>query len=177
MFSKFIIRQATPRDDSAVSDMMRVSYGTLLAGDYNARILAKALPKIAKARPELLASGTYYVAEESGTGRIIGAGGWTDVSPTRGLAAMGEGHMRHVAVDPRYLRRGVGGAIAKAAFSSAQQFRVDALRCMSTLTAEPFYAALGFERVGDIELTLEPGLFFPAVEMRRVMHSAANSLT
>ena len=74
--------------------------------------------------------------------------------------------MRHVAVDPSWLRLGVGRALAKTALQSARDGGVHCLRCMSTLTAEAFYAAMGFERVQEIELTLEPGLFFPAIEMR-----------
>lgn len=163
------IRPAIESDADAISAMMLRSYGELLRPDYNPRILAKALPRIGKARPELLTYGTYYVAE-SDAGDIIGAGGWTDVSPTRGLATAGEGHMRHVAVDPCYLRRGIAASLARAAFHSASASGVHSLRCMSTLTAEPFYQSLGFESLQPIELTLEPGLFFPAVEMRLSLH-------
>ncbi|MDC0738625.1 GNAT family N-acetyltransferase [Cognatishimia sp. SS12] len=161
---EFTIRPASLQDADAISAMMRRSYGDLLKPDYHPRILAKALPRIAQARPELLGCGTYFVAEGS-DGRILGAGGWTDMSPTRGLSCAGEGHMRHVAVDPSALRRGIGGAIARHALVSAQTQGMRGLRCMSTLTAVPFYAALGFEPRGEIELTLEPGLFFPAVDM------------
>ena len=161
----YSIRPAIASDADAISAMMLRSYGELLKPDYNPRILAKALPKLGKARPELLDCGTYFVAEGS-NGAIYGAGGWTDISPTRGISNPGEGHIRHVAVDPAYLRLGIGGAIAKAAFTSAREGGVSALRCMSTLTAESFYARLGFARIQPIELTLEPGLFFPAIEMR-----------
>lgn len=161
----YTIRPARPDDASGISAMMTRSYGELLKPDYNPRILAKALPRIGQARPELLGCGTYFVAETSG-GHITGAGGWTDISPARGLGNQGEGHMRHVAVDPSFLRLGIGRALAKAAFDSARDSGVHALRCMSTLTAEAFYAALGFQRIQEIELTLEPGLFFPAIEMR-----------
>ncbi|MFY0596215.1 MAG: GNAT family N-acetyltransferase [Cognatishimia sp.] len=164
----YSIRPALASDADAISAMMTRSYSELLRADYNPRILAKALPRIGQARPELLGCGTYFVAETS-EGDVAGAGGWTDLSPTRGLGHQGEGHMRHVAVDPNYLRRGIGSALAKAAFESAQKSGVRALRCMSTLTAEAFYNRLGFARIQPIELTLEPGLFFPAIEMRMAL--------
>ncbi|CUI77583.1 GNAT family N-acetyltransferase [Cognatishimia activa] len=163
---EYEIRPAITDDADAISAMITRSYSELLKPDYNPRILAKALPRIGKARPELLITGTYFVAE-SENGDILGAGGWTDISPTRGLGIAGEGHMRHVAVDPSHLRRGIAGALAAAAFASARDSGVTCLRCMSTLTAEPFYERMGFETVQPIELTLEPGLFFPAIEMRR----------
>lgn len=163
----FDIRPARASDAEAISAMMHASYGQLLKPHYNPRILSKALPRISTARPELLASGTYYAAVCNLTGQVLGAGGWTDISPTRGLGAAGEGHMRHVAVHPEALRFGIGRALAEASLASARELGVHCLRCMSTLTAEPFYRAMGFERVQEIELTLEPGLFFPAVEMRK----------
>ncbi|MGH1465893.1 MAG: GNAT family N-acetyltransferase [Cognatishimia sp.] len=170
MSSSFEIRPAISDDALQISAMMMQSYGQLLADDYNPRILAKALPRISTARPELLSCGTYFVATDRRTGQVIGAGGWTDVSPTRGLAARGEGHMRHVAVDPSALRLGVGRALADVSFQTAKGQGMCGLRCMSTLTAQPFYEAMGFSYVQDIELTLEPGLFFPAVEMRMRLH-------
>jgi hypothetical protein len=42
-----------------------------------------ALPIISRARPELLASGTYFVALD-GNGRMVGAGGWTRGAPEGG---------------------------------------------------------------------------------------------
>ncbi len=165
---EYNIRPAIADDADAISAMMLRSYGELLRPDYNPRILAKALPRIGKARPELLGSGTYFVAENH-TGEIVGAGGWTELSPTRGLANLGEGHMRHVAVDPQYLRRGIGRGLARVGFDSARASGLRGLRCMSTLTAEAFYGQLGFTTVQPIELTLEPGLFFPAIEMRMAL--------
>lgn len=161
-----IIRPALASDRDAISAMMQRSYAELLRPDYNPRILAKALPRISQARPELLGVGTYFVAERP-SGQIVGAGGWTDISPIRGLGCLGEGHMRHVAVDPAHLRKGIGAALAEATFASARDSGVQVLRCMSTLTAEVFYKRMGFASLQAIELTLEPGLFFPAIEMRR----------
>lgn len=181
MSQDFHIRIARPEDAPAVSSVISASYSALLTADYHPKILAKALPRITVARPELLASGTYFVAEATGAtaatgalgGGLIGAGGWTDVSPTRGLAAPGEGHMRHLAVHPDHLRLGVGKALAEASFASARDMGVRGLRCLSTITAAPFYAACGFAALQEIELTLEPGLYFPAIEMRKVFADIA----
>ena len=169
MLNSYIAEPACSHDAELISAMMARSFGQLLAEDYDAETLHQALPHIATARPELLSSGTYFVVRDKGR-NILGAGGWTDISPTRGLASMGEAHIRHVAVDPSALKKGVGRALLEESFISAQSFGMSALRCFSTLTAAPFYAAMGFEEVQQIELALAPGIYFPAVEMRRVLH-------
>ncbi len=40
---------------------------------------------------------------------------------------------------------------------------------MSTLTAVPFYEAMGFTVIGPITVPLGPGIDFPAVSMRRAI--------
>jgi hypothetical protein len=39
--------------------------------------------------------------------------------------------------------------------------------CLATRTAVPFYRALGFAELGPAEVTLAPGIVFPAVRMAR----------
>ena len=41
------------------------------------------------------------------------------------------------------------------------------MECLSTRTAEPFYAAQGFKSLGPVDLALAPGIVFPAIPMRR----------
>ena len=51
------LRHATPSDLAAVDALLARSYPRLLAADYSASVLVTAVPIIARARPELLASG------------------------------------------------------------------------------------------------------------------------
>jgi GNAT superfamily N-acetyltransferase len=164
-----IAEPACLSDAASISAMMQRSYGQLLAKDYDDSVLECALPMMTSAQPDLLTAGTYFVVRNAKR-EVVGAGGWTDLSPTRGLGAFGEGHVRHVAVDPAALGQGVGRALMEEVFLSAQSFGITSLRCNSTLTAEPFYAALGFERLHDIDVTFAPDVHFPAVEMRKVLN-------
>jgi GNAT superfamily N-acetyltransferase len=128
------------------------------------------VPLIARAKPELLASGTYFVAEDEG-GVILGAGGWTARGP-QGEQGSRLGHVRHVATDDRALRRGIGRAILAQAFASAREAGVTTLACLSTRTAVPFYAALGFRPTApgtEVAISLAPGISFPAVAMIRTL--------
>jgi hypothetical protein len=50
--------------------------------------------------------------------------------------------------------------------AQARAAGVRRLHCLSTRTAVPFYAALGFDELGPADVPLRPGIVFPAVRMR-----------
>lgn len=162
--SSLTLRLATPGDLAAVDALLARSYPRLLAADYPPSTLVLAIPRIARARPELLASGSYFLAEDA-AGRIVGAGGWTASAPV-GATPAGTGHVRHVATDPDALRQGVGRALMLLVFHEARAAGISRLECLSTRTAVPFYAALGFRTLGPVEVPLAPGILFPAVRMQ-----------
>ena len=155
------IRPSTAADLPAVDALFRRVYPRLLKEDYAPSIRVLVLPRISRAQPRLLQSGTYFVAEEAG--EIIGAGGWT-----RDRKVAGVGHIRHVVTCDRNLRRGIARTLLGRVFDQAAGQGVDRFVCWSTFTAEPFYASLGFERQKVIEVPLDAGISFPAVEMTRV---------
>jgi GNAT superfamily N-acetyltransferase len=160
MTDTLTLRTATPGDLSAVDALLARSYPKLLKADYPPSVLVLALPIISRARPSLLASGSYFVAE-TGEGRIVGAGGWT-----RGRGA-GRGDVRHVVTDDRCVRQGVGRAVLDLVLETAAAAGLRQLDCQATRTAVPFYRALGFAETGRIEVPLAPGIVFPAVHMER----------
>jgi len=123
------------------------------------RVLA--LPLISRAQPQLISSGTYYVAEDE-AGRLVGAGGWTRSPRRRDI-----GQVRHVVTDHRLTRKGIGRALMTHIFKTARAAGIGHLQCQSTRTAVPFYAACGFRELGPIEVPLRPRIAFPAVAMER----------
>jgi GNAT superfamily N-acetyltransferase len=158
------LRKASLADLSAVDALLSRSYPRLLAADYPPSTLVLAVPRIMRARPELLASGTYFLAE-SPEGRVLAAGGWTRGGPSPGAALPDTGHVRHVATDPDVLRRGVGRALMLRVMQDARGAGMLWLNCLSTRTAVPFYAALGFRPLHEAEVTLAPGIVFPVLRM------------
>ena len=158
-----IIRQATPTDLPAVDRLLARSYPRLLRADYPPSVLVLAIPRIARARPELLRSGTYHVIE--GPGGIVAAGGWTQTPPSAGEGARSIGHVRHVATDPGHLRRGHARRILSHVLNEAREAGMSGMACLSTRTAVSFYASLGFVRIDEAEIPLAPGIAFPAVRM------------
>lgn len=154
------IRVSTPADLAAVDRLLARTYPKLLKADYPPSVLVTALPLISRAQPDLLASGTYYVAEDDGT--IFGAGGWT---PDRKDAALG--HIRHVVTDDRSLRRGIGRALIEHSLDVARTCGISRMECAATYTAERFYQALGFETLGPMDVALQDGISFPSLRMTR----------
>ncbi|NVB42658.1 GNAT family N-acetyltransferase [Pseudenhygromyxa sp. WMMC2535] len=172
------IRPAQPEDAEAVNRLLERSYGQLLAGFYEPRLLERALPAMVRANPSLLACGTWYLAEDAADGRLLGCGGFTSEAPGGGSSSGRHGHVRHVASDPDALRRGVARAVLERSLAEARARGLSTLEAASTLAAERFHAAMGFvaQRRFDVEIPWRgaPGgepeiLRFPAVLMTRAL--------
>ena len=165
MAQTITLRTAVPSDLAGVDRLLGRSYPRLLAPDYPPSVMVLAVPIIARARPELLASGRYLVAIDA-EGTVVAAGGWSASRPQGGAAvAADQGHVRHVATDPDAVRQGIGRQLMQAVLADAAQAGVRRMECLSTRTAVPFYAALGFRVVGETDVPLGPGISFPAVRM------------
>jgi predicted N-acetyltransferase YhbS len=160
------VRVARPEDAAAVGQLLQASYPELMASSYDKELLAPALKLMTKANPSLLGSRTYYVAELP-TGLVVGCGGWTLERPGTGTVEPHMGHIRHFATHPDWTRRGVGRAIYRLCESAARSAGVSAFECYSSLNAERFYSAFGFESIREIDVELQPGVVLRAVLMRR----------
>ena len=71
-----------------------------------------------------------------------------------------------VATDPRHLRRGHAAHLMKHVLAEARATRLDRLECLSTTTAQSFYAGLGFMPVQNIDADIGGGVSFPVVKMQ-----------
>lgn len=158
----FSVRVARPSDLAALDALFALSYPKLLRPDYPPSVLVTAVPRLARAQPRLLACGTYFVAEDAG-GALVGAGGYTR---SRG-GPPGRADVRHVVTHADAVRQGVGRAILTRAMAEAAAAGCSWMHCLSSLTAVPFYTALGFVAARKTTVPLGPGIDFPAIEMRR----------
>lgn len=164
MTQTITLRVAVPTDLAGIDRLLGRSYPRLLAPDYPPSTLVLAVPRFARAQPELLASGRYFVAEDP-RGRILAAGGWSFRSPSGGKLDLAQAHVRHVATDPDAARQGLGRMVMERVMAEARAAGANWLDCLSTRTAVPFYAALGFRTVQPEELSLGPGISFPVLRM------------
>lgn len=163
MAQTITLRTALPSDLAALDRLLGRSYPRLLAPDYPPSTLVLAVPRFARAQPELLQSGRYFVAEDA-QGRILAAGGWSWRSPS-GHEVERSGHVRHVATDPDVVRQGLGRMIMTRVMLEARDAGVRWLDCLSTRTAVSFYQALGFRIMHPKDLALGPGIDFPVLRM------------
>ncbi len=165
--SDYVIRIARVGDAEAVEALLKSSYPALMAHAYEARTLGPALERITRANASLLSSGRYFVAESRNT-MTIGCGGWAMHAPGTGSRVVeGLGHLRHFATHPDWVRRGVARAIYGQCLAAFRQHAIERLEVLSSLNAEGFYAALGFERVREVDTDLGSGIVFPAILMTR----------
>ena len=160
--AELTIRKTTRADLAAVDALLARSYPVLLAPDYPPSVLVTALPLLARAQPGLLASGRYFLAERDG--QVLGAGGYSGQAP-QGRRRKNVAHIRHLVTDHRATRQGIGRALMTNVMAAAIAEGAKYFDCLSTRTAVPFYASLGFERGENVEIELRPGITFPAVQM------------
>lgn len=164
----YSVRISTPGDDRQVTALLEASYPVLMAGSYDADLLASALPMMTRAMPALLASGTYYLAE-TGNAQIVGCGGWTRERPGGGEIQPGLAHIRHFATHPEWGRRGIGSAIFDRCEAAARSAGVRRFECYSSLNAIRFYEALGFQAIRQVDVPMGDDLKLPAMLMGRTI--------
>lgn len=136
-----------------------------MAEAYDPEILGRALPIITKPNRRLLGSGTYYVAQYADA--IVACGGWSLEEPGSTSTEPGIAHIRHFAVASEHVRRGAGRALFHRCEVEARASGIRLFKCFSSLNAAEFYAALGFQLCGPIEVQMPEGLTFPSYLMEK----------
>ena len=162
-----IVEFASISDAGAISALFTRSYSQLLKDDYAPDVLARAMPFLSFAKPELMSSGSYYLVKETGK-RVIAAGGWTAVRPGASEKSVQPGlaHVRHFAVDPEFTRQGLGKVLFDRCVHDAKVAHVATrFECYSTLSARRFYEKLGFEVIGTFEAPFASDFTFPSLHM------------
>lgn len=171
------LRATTPGDRSAVAAVLEASYGELFAGWYPPDLLSAILPLVTTPHETLLASGTYFIVEDSDTGAALAVGGWTrEIPPARDTAQQDgtdgfreddptHAHIRHFATHPDHLRRGAARTILERCETDARAAGLDTLVCRASLPGEAFYAACGFNPIRRIDTQLQNGLTMASILM------------
>ena len=84
-----------------------------------------------------------------------------------GALVPGNSELRACYVVPGAARRGVGAAVVAEIERIAREQKLDYLRLESSLTAEPFYAALGYRVEARGALMIAPGVPMAAITMSK----------
>ncbi len=176
----FLLRLATEEDIPALHALIEASVRGLQAGDYTPAQIEGALGTVLGLDTQLIADGTYFVAEAVGLDRaenLAGCGGWSkrktlfgaDGGPGRAPelldAATDAAKVRAIFVHPTFARRGLGTLILAHVEAAARAAGFRRFEMGSTLTGVPLYRLKGYVEVERIGVPLSNGEALPVVRM------------
>jgi len=181
------IRKAIPADVPRLREVIEASVRGLQAGDYSPAQIEGALKSVYGVDSQIIADGTYLVAEVSESQEqespheteIVACGGWSKpktlyggdqyaaredslLDPARDAA-----RIRAFFVHPKWVRRGIGGVILGACGEAAQAAGFTRLEMGATLSGVAFYAAKGYTAVENQEASLANGEVLRIVRMAK----------
>jgi GNAT superfamily N-acetyltransferase len=189
---KIRLRLAVPEDVPVLRQLIEASARRLQTDDYTSAQIEGALETVFGVDSQLIADGTYIVAEalpqetESKPGTsagpesmIIGCGGWSKrktlygsdhwtgredalLDPQRDAAKI-----RAFFIHPAWARRGVGSMILQACEEAARAAGFTRYEMGATLTGAKLFGAKGYIAVKPISIPLANGESLPVIHMEK----------
>lgn len=177
------LRKANTADVPRLRSLIEASVRGLQAADYSPEQIEGALNTVYGVDSQLIADGTYFVAEvvEPGASNptIVGCGGWSKrktlyggdqyvgredslLDPSRHAAKI-----RAFFVHPQWARRGIGGMILAACEQAAGSAGFTRLEMGATLSGVAFYRAKGYARIEHQTVPLGDGETLAIVKMSK----------
>ena len=173
------LRQAEPGDVPAITDVIAGSVRSLAKGIYDERQIELSIRSVFGVDHQLIADGTYFVAEGS-EGQIAGCGGWSKRRTLYGASAYGESRdpefldpgvdaakIRAFFVHPDFARQGIGSAILETCESEAKEAGFAAAEMMATLPGVPLYSARGYSGDERVQIPVGEGVEIECIRMRK----------
>ena len=173
------LRLACMDDLPILNALIEKSVRQLSVAYYTARQIESTLIYIFGVDTQLIADGTYFVAEMDD--RIIGCGGWSKRRTLFGgdqmklledslLDPVSEAaRIRAFFIDPDYTRRGIGKQIIEVCEEEASAAGFKWLELGATLPGEPMYRAVGYRAVERIEYVMPDGESIPIIRMEKTL--------
>ncbi len=174
------IRNAIAGDIPRLREVIEASVRGLQAEDYSPAQIEGALQSVYGVDSQLIADGTYFAVEVSGSEQqIVACGGWSKrktlyggdqyahredslLDPKRDPAKI-----RAFFVHPDYARRGIGSLILEACETAAFAAGFQRLEMGATLSGVAFYRAKGYAEVENQKVRLGNGEVLPIVRMSK----------
>jgi GNAT superfamily N-acetyltransferase len=175
------LRLARDADVPALHALIEASVRGLQVNDYTPEQIDGALGTVLGLDTQLVADGTYFVAEaKAACAHILaGCGGWSrrktlfgsDHGPARENEFLDPttdaAKIRAFFIHPNFARRGIGTKILDACENAARAAGFSRLEMGATLTGVPLYLACGYRVVERIEVPLRNGEKLPVVRMAK----------
>jgi GNAT superfamily N-acetyltransferase len=180
---KIRIRQAVTEDIPVLRDLIDASVRGLQTRDYTPSQIESALATVYGVDTQLIADGTYLVAEAEpaadAAARVVGCGGWSkrktlyggDQWTGREAALLDPRNdaakIRAFFIHPSWARRGIGTMILEACENAAVAAGFTRFEMGATLTGVPLYQARGYIALENLEVPLANGESLPIVRMEK----------
>lgn len=175
------IRKATRADIPRLREIIEASVRGLQARDYSSAQIEGALASVYGVDSQLIADGTYFVAEIEDTQRriAVACGGWSkrktlyggDQFAGREDSLLDPGRdaakIRAFFVHPDWARQGIGRQILEACEKAATEAGFTRLEMGATLSGVAFYRAMGYTEVENQSAPLANGEVLPIVKMAK----------
>ena len=155
--------------------LIAASVRALSVDFYTSEQIESALVHVFGVDTQLIADGTYFVAELDG--QIVGCGGWSKRTTLFGgdQAKAGEDNLLDPTIDPariraffihpNFARRGIGKQIIEACEQAAAAAGFRQLEMAATLPGEPMYLRVGYVALERFDLPFPNGVSLPLVRM------------
>jgi GNAT superfamily N-acetyltransferase len=156
-----VIRPAIADEIAPLERLIAASARALSQGFYDDREIEAAIAHVFGVDSELIADGTYFVAEAGG--RLAGCGGWSRrrtmfggdrfAAREAGLLdpAIDAARIRAFFIAPGWQRRGIATALLRTCEAAAAAAGFARMALMATLPGVPFYAAHGYRPDAPID--------------------------
>jgi N-acetylglutamate synthase-like GNAT family acetyltransferase len=174
------IRRATSADIPVLRQLIDLSVRSLQAGDYDPVQIEGALGSVFGVDSQLIADGTYFVAEAPVGAlqtMIVGCGGWSmrktlfggDHKTGREDSLLDpvadNARIRAFFVHPDWARRGIGSMILQACESAASEAGFTSFELGATITGERLYSKRGYRPLEQIDVPLTNGAMLRVIRM------------
>ena len=175
------IRMAVPTDIAALHALIEASVRGLMPQGHSSDQLEGALGTLLGVDTQLIADGTYFVAEAvlNDNSVLVGCGGWSKrktlfgsdhragredelLNPQKDAAKI-----RAFFVHPEWARRGIGSKILEICEHAAVAAGFQRFEMGATLTGVPLYQARGYVEIERTEVPLANGASLPVVRMAK----------
>ncbi len=171
------IRLARAGDIPSLEVLIPHSARSLQAGYYSPEQIEGAIGTVFGVDSQLIADGTYFVAERDG--RIVGCGGWSKRQALYGgnrdragadpllNPACEPARIRAFFIHPDFARLGIGRQLMTSSETAALQAGFNSIEIVATLAGEPLYASFGYVVIERFPIVLANGSSMPVVRMAK----------
>lgn len=173
------LRLAHMEDVPTLKKLIPESVRELSKNYYTQQQTESAIQYIFGVDTQLIADGTYYIAEAEG--EIVGCGGWSKRKTMFGGDQMkaevdplldpltDAGRIRAFFIHPQWARRGIGRRIIQSCEQAARAGGFTRMELVATLPGEPLYAAMGYEVTRRFDQPVPDGTAIPLAHMEKAL--------